>query len=97
MLQRNVVQAGFVPIASGSFFASLLLPRLLHLLKERLFGYDEQKISGAGSWNGGKVLTWLVKNVLYADYKISRQLTKAGIKLPGLSCWCVCKPVTKQP
>jgi ubiquinone/menaquinone biosynthesis C-methylase UbiE len=95
MLQKHVAQAGFAPLDSGYFFTSLLFPRLLKVLKERLCGYHEQNVSGIGSWNGGKTLTWLVKNALYVDYKISHLLTKVGLKLPGLSCWCVCKIATE--
>ncbi len=71
----------------GYFFASLLIPRFL------------QKHLGRGGqhalhdWKGNSFTTGLVRSVLWTDFKISWYLSKLGIRLPGLSCYCLCNPL----
>jgi cyclopropane fatty-acyl-phospholipid synthase-like methyltransferase len=89
LLIGRMQQTGFTPLSSGYFFTGLLLPRILQKFREKLFGVPQT--GGIGKWQGGKFATSTVKNILTLDYKLSRFLRKAGIKLPGLSCYCIVK------
>ncbi|MDR1227279.1 MAG: hypothetical protein LBK47_10360 [Prevotellaceae bacterium] len=91
MLHRCLGKAGFSPVLSGYFFFVLLVARALQKGKEFFVRPKPDNIVGIGGWRGGKFLSALVKNVLLADYKVSKALRCAGVKLPGLSCYCVAK------
>lgn len=91
LLNAHVGHAGFKVFKSGYFFSSLLIPRLLQKGKEKVAKTKDEDITGIGDWNGGKTTTKVVKTALTLDYKFSKALRKVGIKLPGLSCYCVCK------
>jgi len=89
LLQQRLREAYFYPMQSGYFFFTLLLPRVIQRTKERFIKPDLSLMSGIGSWNGGKFLTKIIKSVLIMDYKFSKLLRHLGIKLPGLSCYCI--------
>ncbi|GHT66573.1 hypothetical protein FACS189452_02690 [Bacteroidia bacterium] len=91
LLKKHIEQAGFLPFQAGYFFTSLLLPRLVRKGKENIFGYNKNNVTGIGDWDGGKIAFWLTKSILNVDYTISKWMKKLGIKLPGLSCYCICK------
>ncbi|MEM1327896.1 MAG: methyltransferase domain-containing protein [Bacteroidota bacterium] len=84
-LERTIQKAGFQKLKVGYFFGSLLPVRALKVVKEKLFGKDEES-TGLVEWSGSKGKTNLIKNVLQLDYKIG-QIT--GGKLPGLSNYIV--------
>ena len=88
-LRRVVQKAGLVPAASGFFFASLLPLRWFQKLKEKA-GWKNQP-SGIGQWKAPAFATQLFKSYLLADFKFSKTLGKIGIRLPGLSAYCLCK------
>jgi hypothetical protein len=86
-LVRLMKSEGFETEFTGYFFTSLFLVRLL------------QKISGAKmkegvhNWKGSNVKTKLIVSLLWIDFKISWYLSRLGIHLPGLSCYCLCHPL----
>jgi len=43
------------------------------------------------NWKGGTMKTKLISSVLWIDFKICYTLSNWGIKLPGLSCYCLCQ------
>jgi hypothetical protein len=91
-LHQLVKRTGWKRIRYGYFFSSLLPIRLLQKLWEKIFGETDQK--GIGQWKNSTWATKMIKSGLLADYRISSIAAKAGWKLPGLSLYCLCKPVS---
>lgn len=90
-LSTHIQKAGLVPINMGYFFFSLLKLRTARVLIEKIFGNKEKKAKGIGGWKGNPILDGIVKRILMLDFKMGHFLHKAGIKLPGLSNYIVCK------
>jgi len=90
-LQKNANNAGLEVIESGYFFSSLLLPRFAQVLIEKISKPDIEDVKGIGDWKGSSLKTKIIKSVLVCDYRISRFFRLIGIRLPGLSCYAVCK------
>lgn len=88
-LESSIKKAGLNKINVGYFFFSLLLPRVVQVVVEKLF--KPAKATGIGEWKGGKFKTNIIKDILGLDFKISKNLKKAGFKLPGLSNYIICK------
>lgn len=88
-IAEAVTNAGIVPLRTGYFFSFLLPIRLFQKLKEKLGAGKQQK--GIGNWRGNSFISVLFKKCLLFDYKFSKLLGKAGINLPGLSVYCICK------
>lgn len=82
--------SGFSPERSGYFFSALLLPRAVQVLREKLRRRSEAT-TGLVEWKGGTVVTNLFKGILYADFRVTRLLSRIGLKLPGLSNYMVCR------
>jgi hypothetical protein len=77
-------------IRSGYFFASLLPIRLAQKIFEKKKTPTENYL-GINNWNGSRTTAFLVKNMLMADFHITNFLNKLGIKMPGLSCYMICR------
>jgi hypothetical protein len=92
-LKQVVERAGFRGLRMGYFFTSLLFPRLLQVMKEKVRRRREDAgTTGLVEWKGGGRVTSFMTGVLYTDYKICRVLKKVtGISLPGLSNYILCK------
>ncbi|MEP7168780.1 MAG: methyltransferase domain-containing protein [Bacteroidota bacterium] len=78
----------------GYFFFSLLLPRLLIILKEKILKKKPSiDVSGTGltTWNHGKFTTDTLKQILLLDFTLMSLLAKFKITLPGLSNYVICK------
>lgn len=88
-LKKNILESGLEPIKLGYFFASLLIPRFFQSVFEKLVPIPSSK--GVASWEGSRIVSFILKNSLRADYFITFLLRKAGIKLPGLSNYALCK------
>ncbi|HVG42971.1 MAG TPA: methyltransferase domain-containing protein [Chitinophagaceae bacterium] len=82
---------GFVVKESGYFFSSLLLIRVIQLFLEKL-GFTNSKKS-IDNWKGGNAITKLFCFFLKLDFFIGRTFSRLGIKLPGLSTYCICHPL----
>jgi len=80
-------QSGFEIEQSGYFFFSLLLPRVF----EKILGI-KPKI-GLHNWSGNSFTTSIITTLLWIDFKICWYLSRIGIHLPGLSCYCICYPL----
>lgn len=74
-------------VASGSLFSSLVAPRAVGVLAERL-GH-RPGTAGVGSWQRGPLVTKAITSVLDADAAVGRRLARSGRRLPGLSVWVV--------
>lgn len=88
-IAEAVINAGIIPLRTGYFFSFLLPIRLFQKLKEKLGVRKKQ--NGIGNWKGNSFVSMLFKKCLLFDYKFSKLLGKAGINLPGLSVYCICK------
>jgi hypothetical protein len=86
-LTRLLHKEGFEIKYSGYFFFTLLLPRFF----QKLFGIRSEL--GLHNWSGNRFLTSILKTILWADFKICWYLSRIGINLPGLSCYCICHPL----
>lgn len=90
-LLKSVGQAGLKNYRGGYFFTSLLLPRLLQKMFEKIKGAKDQEPQGIGGWNGGAFISSLYKNVLLMDYYFFKIFRAIGLKVPGLSTYAICK------
>ncbi|MCW4469148.1 hypothetical protein OGH69_09245 [Flavobacterium sp. MFBS3-15] len=83
--EKMLKNKGFTIKNRGYYFTSLLALRWV----EKLF--KKKKDESIDNWEGGKTKTKLINSVLDIDFRISLLLKKAGIIIPGLSCYCLCK------
>jgi len=92
-LEAIIKKAGFQKTRIGYFFFSLLLPRILQTVKEKITKPDlKNSTTGLVEWNGGKALTNFIKGVLLLDHKVSNTVKAIfGRSLPGLSNYILCK------
>jgi hypothetical protein len=74
----------------GYFFSSLLPIRLLQLVKERILGSPETFV-GLSGWHGSESTSQLVTSVLTLDGRLAIALARAGLRIPGLSNFAVCR------
>jgi hypothetical protein len=88
-LKQTISGAGLQLIDSGYFFASLLPVRVLQKLVQKTG--VKAKPRGIGAWNAGQVISDLSRKYLLFDYHFTRLAKKAGIRLPGLSVYSICK------
>ena len=79
-------------LETGYFFFSLLLPRSLTCLKEKLFK-NCNKIKNTGNWKHGKFLTKVITIILMLDFYFTQLLKKLNISLPGLSVYAIARGV----
>lgn len=90
-LRETLKRAGFDIVTDGYFFSSLLLPRLLEVLIEKLIKDNLKQAKGVSNWNGAKVKDAVITSVLVSDFKIGQAFKKLNINFPGLSAYAVCK------
>ena len=89
---RHLVRrAGLHVMADGGLFHALLPMRAASVMVERLRGSREGAGVNPVAWNGGPAVTGALTAVLSADARVSRVLARAGIRLPGLSYWALCR------
>lgn len=91
MLVNIAKRHNFRLIESGYFFFSLVLSRLIAAFKERIIKPDINNIKGVSNWKANKIKDACSKWFLLADYHIGNTFKKAGIPLPGLSCYMICQ------
>ncbi len=91
-LEAVTAEAGLRTVEKGYFFFSLLLPRYLQVLREKINpGKDRKAGSDLSGWKRGRYVTNCLETMLLWDYHLHRLLKKAGIPTPGLSNYIVCK------
>jgi hypothetical protein len=83
-------KTGYEVQKSGYFFTSLIFPRYLQKLIERISKPNENEITGIGNYQA-KPYDNLMKNIMIFDYKLLKKLSGMGIQIPGLSCYSLCK------
>ncbi|MDH4183103.1 MAG: class I SAM-dependent methyltransferase [Nitrospinota bacterium] len=83
-------RAGLSVQRSGYLFSSLLLPRAMAAMAQKL-GLGGGEAKGVGGWTGGAFVTGLISGALKLDNRALIALAGAGIKLPGLTAWMICQ------
>jgi hypothetical protein len=90
-LLKVIRDAGFEKIKMGYFFSSLLIPRILQVIAEKISNPKEET-TGLVAWDKGPGMTSIFTNILLADFKISKFLQNfTGIRVAGLSNYLLCK------
>ena len=88
---RSVIEkSGFTPVSAGYFFTILLKLRYLQVLTEKI-KKPELKSTQVGTWDQSRFLSIFLKNILIIDFYITVFFKKAGINIPGLSNYLICK------
>ena len=88
--RRLLGQIGLRSAEEGYFFATLLPLRFLQLLKERMIGSPET-FTGLSGWHGSESASEFVTSLLTLDGRITTSLARAGIRVPGLSNFAICR------
>jgi hypothetical protein len=91
VLRRRIEAAGLIVTEHGRFFASLLAVRVLQAMRERMLNARPVPATGLTTWRGGNVAARALAVVLAVDARISIVLSRAGISVPGLSNFAVCR------
>lgn len=92
LLRSRLTAAGFEIVEMRYFFFSLIAPRWLQKRLEANKTATENEQKGVSAWRGGKVKTALFRNLLIFDWRLSELFHQIGIRLPGLSLICICRP-----
>jgi Methyltransferase domain len=73
----------------GYFFNSLLPVRYLQKLFEK--NKPANFKDSIHNWKGGSFITWILRSCFWIEFKITWYLARLGIKIPGLTCYCICR------
>ena len=86
-LNQLLHKKGFGIKNSGYFFFTLFFIRCF----QKFFRINIEH--GVYDWKGSHFTTSVMTTVLWIDFKICWYLSRIGINLPGLSCYCICHPL----
>lgn len=89
--RRLATGAGLEVVRSGGLFHSLLVPRALQMLAERVRRPLERSEPDDLEWRGSALAARLVESALRLDSALSARASRAGVELPGLSWWALCR------
>ena len=84
-LERVLNQHHFQIQYKGYYFTSLLLVRWLESI------FNKNKKASIDNWTGSAFKTKIITTVLKMDFGFTHLLQKFGIRIYGLSCYCICK------
>jgi SAM-dependent methyltransferase len=85
--------AGLEIVSSGGLFHSLVAPRALGKLRERMgAGASRHDLS---SWRAPRWITALVRGVLACDARLAVAEAALGWSVPGLSWWALCRRASR--
>lgn len=93
-LQRLLEQAGFTVLRRGGLFHSLLVVRWSSVAMERRRvgqDADDAQTGHQLNWRGGPLSGRLVHAALRTETRFSELAAAAGLQIPGLSCWALCR------
>ena len=93
---RVLEAAGLTIVERGGVFHSLVIPRAVTVLRERIApavgrGDPPTLESSAATWRGGRIVTSLTLGALRIDNAVSRLASRAGVNVPGLSYWALAR------
>ena len=89
--RRLLEGAGLEVLRSGGLFHSLLLPRALSAVGDRVRRRGGPSGSTELSWRHGALLGRAVGTALALDGAVSEWLARRALELPGLSWWALCR------
>ena len=90
-LRARLEQAGLGVAEIGYFFATLVPLRALQVMKERAFGAPAIADSSLHQKPASKATASFISRVLVADARAGQLLHRAGINVPGLSNYAICR------
>jgi trans-aconitate methyltransferase len=91
-LLDEIARAGLVALESGYLFASLLLPRSLAVLRERVWPRQVRPAqTGLGAWRGSERMNHLLHRALVLDNELCLAAHARGVIVPGLTVWLTCR------
>jgi hypothetical protein len=77
--------------AEGGLFHSLLVPRIVRALLERVH-QPRSSSRGLGDWHRGPAVTWLLTSGLSLDGRVALLLSRQRrVVIPGLTYWAFCR------
>jgi hypothetical protein len=92
---RDLIErCGLTVIRAGGAFHSLLLLRAAELAAWRVLGYKGQGHDEL-AWRRGELSRDIAAGLLTADARVSLVLERAGLDLPGLSWWSLCRKTSR--
>ena len=83
--------SGLEVLDSGYFFSVLLFPRIIRLIKEKIFSVFSLRYKGISDWNKSSLINKVCILILVIDFLITSFFKKLWIIIPGLSCYGICK------
>jgi SAM-dependent methyltransferase len=89
--RRLLASAGLTILREGGLFHSLVLPRLLDVAGERVFGRCRSEAPAAFEWRAGEFLGRLAESALAVDNGVARLASARRWQIPGLSWWALCR------
>jgi SAM-dependent methyltransferase len=95
-LEAVVSSAGFSVMSSGGLFSALAAVRSAQrVVRGRVEPFSEvtrrSPVSDLVDWNRGPRVTRAITGALELEGRASISLARRGIRVPGLSCWAVCR------
>lgn len=92
-LIKTIDESGFQKSKVGYFFLSLIFPRIILVIKEKIVRPDlNSGTTGLVEWNKGAGVTGVIKSILLLDFRVTNFIKKyTGITISGLSNYIICK------
>jgi hypothetical protein len=89
---RSLLESsGLTVEAEGGLFHSLLVPRIVRALLERVH-QPRSSSRGLGDWHQGPAVTWLLTSGLSLDGRVALLLSRQRrVVIPGLTYWAFCR------
>jgi len=86
-----LLKCGLKVRLSGGVFHSLLVPRALSALCQKLTGIPRTHEEESLEWQHGPLVAACAETVLELDGALSRGLARRNLEFPGLSWWALCQ------
>ncbi len=90
-LRRLAAAAGLEVKSDGYFFATLVPVRAMSLACRRIWPRPLPQVQRTAAWSAAWPLRGLLRALLFADFFWCRMAGLAGLSIPGLSCYAVCR------
>jgi hypothetical protein len=84
-LENVLIKNQFQVLNKGYYFSSLLLVRWIESI------FNRNKKTSIDNWTGTTFKSKFIVTVLQLDFVFTQVVQKIGIKMYGLSCYCICK------
>lgn len=94
LARERLQSSGFEVLQGGGLFYSLLAPRSIGVMLERLRTRSQAPSGEADhalEWRGGRSSRRLIETALRADTRLSQLTAGMNLQIPGLSWWGLCR------